>query len=423
MDTEHNSWFSRLLKKAEKVTKTDLTYLFKGGFWITLGQGVSALSGLLLSYAFANFVDPTSFGTYRFVLSITGMLAAITLPGLSTALVRAVVHNEKGVLRYSFIQRMKWGVLASLGALTGAGYYFFVGNNEIAIALLVGALFLPLLDPVQMYSAYLSGKKDFKRTSMFTAIAHISGSLFLLCAIYFTPHFIVLIITYFAGYTLTHGLMLRYVLLQYTEHSEGDSSHKDTLQYGKHLSYINGFYIVSTQLDKILVFHFLGAVELAVYTFASLFPDYVRNMTRTVATVALPKFAERTLGEIKHTIYIRMALFGVFLLFIAGAYALIAPYIFAWFFPFYLSSIPYSQLLALTILGALVTIPNTILRAHKQVKELYTIQMVGSIIQIGFLVVGVIFYGIIGVIVARILARLAQTLFGVLLLRKTLHSH
>ena len=37
----------KLLRKSEKYTKTDMVYLTKGGFWLTLGQIISSTSAFL----------------------------------------------------------------------------------------------------------------------------------------------------------------------------------------------------------------------------------------------------------------------------------------------------------------------------------------------------------------------------------------
>lgn len=408
-----------ILKKSERYTKTDMKYLLGGGFWITFGQLITGISGLILSYAFANLVSPEVFGNYRFILSVVGVLGALTLPGLATSIVRAVALNERGVFAHSLMVRMRWGVLASVIALGIATYYYVVEQNiELALALVVAAIFLPLFEPVQMYSSYLSGKKDFKRTSMYLTLAHLAGTLGVIGTLFYSTELLVLVIAYFVSYTTAHAMMLMFVINKYREVLVLDATHTETIEYGKHLSYINGFYVITTHIDKVLVFYFLGPIDLAIYTFATLFPDYIRNMTRTISTVALPKFAERSMKEIGHTIYARMTLFGVFLLGIAGIYALLAPYLFELLFPQYLASIPYTQLLSLTILGALMSIPNTILRAHKKVKELYTLQISGSVIQIFSLVIGVAFFGIMGAIVARICARLLQAGLGSIYLNK-----
>ncbi len=408
-----------ILKKSERYTKTDMKYLLGGGFWITFGQLITGASGLILSYAFANLIPPEVFGNYRFILSVAGVLGALTLPGLATSVVRAVALNERGVFAYSLMVRMRWGVLASVAALGIAIYYYVVEQHtELALALVVAAVFLPLFEPVQMYSSYLSGKKDFKRTSMYVTLAHIAGTLGVVSALFYSTELLSLVIAYFAFYTAAHAIMLMFVVNKYHEVLVDGATHTDTIEYGKHLSYINGFYVITNHIDKVLVFYFLGPIELAIYTFATLFPDYIRNMTRTISTVALPKFAERSINEIGRTIYARMMLFGVFLLAIAGIYALLAPYIFALLFPQYLASIPYTQLLSLTILGALMSIPNTILKAHKKVRELYTLQITGSVIQICSLVIGIAFFGIMGAIVARIGARILQAGLGSIYLNK-----
>lgn len=213
-----------VLKKTERYTKTDMEYLLSGGFWITLGQGLSAISGLILSYAFANLVPPEVFGNYRFILSIAGILGAFTLPGVATALVRAVALHEKGVLRHTLFVRIYWGTIASGIALIIAGYYLFIEYNpSLAIALVISAVFLPLYDPVQMYSSYLSGKKDFRRTSLYVVIAHLAGSLALLGVVFFTSNLLVLVSAYFASYTIAHALMLFYVVKRYPEVSDANT--------------------------------------------------------------------------------------------------------------------------------------------------------------------------------------------------------
>ena len=58
----------------EKYLKTDLVYLSRGGFWLSIGQGVAMLSGFFLSTAFANLLPKESFGTYKFILSGVAIL-------------------------------------------------------------------------------------------------------------------------------------------------------------------------------------------------------------------------------------------------------------------------------------------------------------------------------------------------------------
>ena len=72
-----------LLRWSEKWTKTDMIYLARGGFWLTLGQVISSLSAFLLAIAFANLLPKETYGEYKYILSIASILAIPTLTGMA----------------------------------------------------------------------------------------------------------------------------------------------------------------------------------------------------------------------------------------------------------------------------------------------------------------------------------------------------
>ncbi|HEX9608834.1 MAG TPA: oligosaccharide flippase family protein, partial [Candidatus Paceibacterota bacterium] len=89
-----------VLRKSERYTKTDMVYLTKGGIWLSISQGVAMVTGLLVAIAFANLLTPETFGTYKFVLSLAGIIGAFSLTGMSTALIRSVANGQEGALEH-----------------------------------------------------------------------------------------------------------------------------------------------------------------------------------------------------------------------------------------------------------------------------------------------------------------------------------
>ena len=78
---------------SEKYIKTDMVYLARSGFWLLFGQGTTLLSVLALSIVFANFLPKETYGTYKYILSLTGIFSIFTLPGMTTALIRATARG------------------------------------------------------------------------------------------------------------------------------------------------------------------------------------------------------------------------------------------------------------------------------------------------------------------------------------------
>ena len=105
------NWFYRFLKRTQKYTGTDNVYLAKGGFWLTLGQVVSMASAFLLAIAFANLLDPVTYGNYKYILSLLGLLGIFTLDGMRTAINQAVARDLEGSFYTGFKTKLKWGLL------------------------------------------------------------------------------------------------------------------------------------------------------------------------------------------------------------------------------------------------------------------------------------------------------------------------
>src|SRR3989344_9596021 len=150
---------SNLLHQSESFFMTDTTYLARGGFWLSLGQGVAMLSGFFISLAFANLFPKESFGNYKFILSVASILGIFTFTGLNTSIIQSVALDFGGALRQGFRVNLKWSIGVFLGGLALSIYYYINSNVVLSFAFLLVGTLLPITTSASLYSAYLMGKK------------------------------------------------------------------------------------------------------------------------------------------------------------------------------------------------------------------------------------------------------------------------
>ena len=406
-----------LLRKSEGFFKTDMVYLVKGSSWLTFSQIIIAIAGLTLSVVFANTLPREVFGTYSFVISIFSILAITTLPGMATAVARSTAKGVNSVFIPAFKTRLYWGLLGSFAAIILGIYYYVNGNIALSMSFIIASVFIPILSPIQMYTAYLTGKKQFKKSGLYTMFARITSVLLIIIVLLLTQNLFLILVAYFVAHTLSH-LIPFLITRSRIKKLEETTSPKQTIMYGKHLSALGAINIIAINIDKVLVFHFLGVAEVALYTFATIIPDQIRNVVKNMSTVAFPKFAEKKLSELSQGIYSKLILFVIFLTITAGLYALVAPLVYKILFPAYTDAVIYSQILSLLIIGSFATIPSTILRAQKRVRPLYLLQSSSAIIQIALLVILIPEFGLIGAVVARVATQLTAAIVSFLLLSR-----
>ena len=395
------------LRWSEKYTKTDMVYLAHGGFWLTLGQVVSSLSTLALAVAFANLVPPETYGAYKYILSIASIFAIFSLPGMNTALARAVAQGHEGLIHSVTRSRVMYSFLGSIVALAGSGYYFLNNNLELSLALLIIAVTLPVFDTFTGYFSYLIGKRRFDLQTKYHALTQTVSVTVLIATLFFTNNLIFILLAYFVPLTLIRGFLYFRIARTISKDEAGVETIKETHTYGKHLTAMQIFGVMSGNIDKILLWKFLGPAQLAIYAFAIAIPEQFKGPLKGMSNIMLPKYAMHASTETrrppKHFWY-KFLLYTSLLAVISLVYIAIAPLLFYTLFPSYTESIFFSQILALSLLTGAQIMPATLLTAQKRTKTQYVLTIVRSVTQLLLFIILIPMFGIMGAILATIVS-------------------
>lgn len=398
------------LRSLEPYAKTDMIYLVKGGFWLGIGQFVSSLSAFLTSIAFANLLSPDAFGIYKYIISINALLLITTLTGMDSAVTQSVARGYEGTLDTGVKEKIKWGVFGTIVSFCIALYYFFQGNMTLAISFSITALFVPFFESYDMYNSLLWGKKLFDVQTKYNVIKKIISFFSVLITILLTKNLYIILGAYLLSTTVPNIFLFYRTEKKYKNNNEIDP---ESIKYGKNLSIINVIGLVVAEIDKILVFQYVGASDLAKYSLAMAPTDQIKGLMKNVNALAMPKFSQKSIHEIKKSLWNKVLLLGISTTFIVFVYIAFAPIFFKLFFPKYLDSIIYSQVLALSLIPVVIAgFLHTILESQKANKELYQYNVYSNVLSLIVLWPLVYFFGLWGAVTAKTLNRIIPLIIG-----------
>lgn len=202
-----------------------------------------------------------------------------------------------------------------------------------------------------------------------------------------------------------------YWSLRYIPRKTGDAYLAESKRYSLFISMMGLIQVPAQYVDQFLLWHFLGPVALATYTIAQGPAKELRIITDNIANIAFPRFARKEAKEHfkentipRRTLQLLFPFACVILL-----YVMSAPLLFKIFFPKYLSSVFYSQLIAVALLLQPRTLADTFLFAHSGVKDRFAINIPDSIIRIGLFAILIPLFGILGAIAATIITEICTT--------------
>ncbi len=404
--------FKAFLRKTEQYTKTDMVYLVGQSGWLFLAQGVVFLSAFLLAWVFANFITPTDYGLYKYVVSFATLATLTSMLGFGISISRYVAQgNEISLPKLTKLQ-IRYGTIGAICLLLVSIYYLVKGNELLATLFAVSAIWVPFYESFGNFQSLLQGKRDFKTQTYLRIAQKIALTVGVIGVIIITNNILYITLSYFAILTLTQFIMYRYTIHKYPGKNDSDTPYKKIISYGKKVSFQSIFYVGANQLDKILLFKFLGPAQLAIYLFAIALPNELQNLAGNINSVAFPKLVNKTTWEFKIAL-IKKILLSVSLLTIpALSYILLAPFIFHTFFPAYIDSILLSQL----YIGTIFFIPANVFWLYFYAIEHQKALWFGTFIVPATFIIGIIFFvplfGLMGTLFAVYLRYIVELSLG-----------
>ncbi|MBP6885667.1 MAG: oligosaccharide flippase family protein [Candidatus Pacebacteria bacterium] len=416
MITRVKGYLRALVVRTQSLTGTDNLYLVRGGFWTGFGQTLGSILSLAQILVFAHYLSPQDYGTYKYLLSIAGMLGFLTLTGMNTAVTQMTASGVQGALPFSVHLQLKWNTAYFIASIIGSLYYLVQGNTVLSFGLFILGISFPISSALNTYGAYLSGKRDFRTASLYNALGTLTYSILLITATILTKNILIIVIAYALG-TLLPGLYFYRRIISASHHPSLSSQMKSQLAtYGGHLSFMNVLATVDQYIDKVLLFQNTGSVQLAVYSLAQAAPERIKSYAKSIAALLLPKMSSRELSTIRPVFYTRI-LQGASLGFLVSiSYWIVAPHLFSFIFPQYLESIAYSRVFMFT---TVFTLPNSyiasIFRGKRMLKPLYISSTVGHSLKIILYLFLGSAWGIWGLVWAALITQVIGTVLNCVL--------
>lgn len=409
-----------LLHWSERYTKTDMVYLASGGFLSLVSQATALGGALALAVMVSHYMPKTSYGEYKYILSIIALLSSFSLNGIGGAVLQSAAQGFDSALQKGFWANLRWSFVIFIGALVSALYYFWAGNVTLAAEILIGGSLSPFIASASLFSPFLAGKKNFVYQTLFSIGDNLIPTGLMIGTVLLTSSPLALVAVYFVSNALAALFFYRRTQIMYAESVQ---KHDEAmLGYSKHLSIMGILGGIAENIDQILLFHFVGVVQLATYNFAIAIPNQMRTPIKNIDAMLQARFVNRSAEEIRSSIQNKIVWYLISTITLAAAYYFIAPLLFKFLFPQYLESVRYSQIYMLWIIALSFDPLNSYLSSRKNLKALYTSTVSYSLSKIVLLVVGVLFWGLLGVIVARVATQAIAVVVNYMLYRNVLRT-
>lgn len=399
-----------------KFLGTDVRYLATGSFWLSLNKITNIVVALLLSVAYARYISKDTYGAYRYIVSFIGMFGIFAVPGMGTTIIRSIARGYAGTFKYAAatIFLFSWGI--SFSCVAAAMYFYLQGVFALSAGFFLAAFLVPFSEGLGAWRSYYTGTKQFQKGMLFSSTTQLlygAGMLGGIVGITLyefsnTAALALLVGIYLAAHAIPNIILTRRVWNMIPSSWPKDP---EAPRYGLHLSISEMPSTIATYVDSLLLFSLLGAESLAVFSFAFAPVEQLKSLLGTAGTVSMPKIAAKTATpEARAALRSSLPkkLFRASLLTAAavGAYIVAAPLLFDILFPQYAQAVPFTQVLALSLILFPLGMFGTALKAEGNMKKIYTFSVGTPVVQILAALILIPLFGVWGAIWARVGERL-----------------
>ncbi len=395
----------RLLRWSERYAKIDMVHLFSANFWLNSSRLISTGLGVLITIAFANLLSPETFGVYKYVIAASGLVATFSMAGIGTAIMRAAAQRKFSVIPSLVRSATFWSIPASIATLGVSVYYFGQGNTELGFAFIFIAVSNALSGGIGTTKGVWHAAGEFKVGTIAGLPKIIVPAVVILLTIVFTENVVFILLAYFLS-NLIFSIGGYWFMLWWFRVKASEEGVPEALKFGKQMTGLGFFQLLSSQIDQLLLFHFVGATPLAIYALALGPVREVQGLLSNFLTILYSKIANKTEAEVHNILPIRMMQLAAISVCAVLFYIAAAPFLFTYLFPQYISAITISQVLALTIVFLPRGIIDTFFTTHGQVGNRVRAILISQVVEFALFLGLIPLFGLWGAVWATLLSEL-----------------
>lgn len=398
----------------------------EGSGWLFLQQVLIAPMSVLTTVLLTHFLSIESYGYYKYILSIYGIIAIFSFSGIYSISTLNMQRGQDNFFALGFKYKKLLRFIPSLISLGVAGYYFYMGNSFLATFFLINIFSYLIVDTYDFYLVALQGRGDYKANMKYATLYYLFSTFPPAITAIFTGNlyliFIVMYLSQGIYRYVTFQLVKKRLRLKLDNLNTHGISQGEIQEFRKEslATTFNGA-LASAQVNAsgVIIFNRLGAADNAIYSIALTFADFVSGMigsTMTKIQLILSRITKR-LGYTRESDQEKRALirglFQKYFWFALGSAllcALLLPVVYKFLFPKYYFSYHYAVVYSISILAVALTPAYQYLYEKRLFKAINIIQILTLALNLALLFFAAMYFGVWGAILVAILMRFVNNL-------------
>jgi O-antigen/teichoic acid export membrane protein len=271
----------------------------------------------------------------------------------------------------------------------------------------VSFLLVSILAPVTLIfilaNTYYTGTKNFKLSAISLNLVQLTQFISVVSIAYLTSDILYSISAFLISTIIANLISIFFILNKYKNYiglnhiDITESALEDAGASKLNVSSIFSGFVY--QLDKLLLFHFVGAAQLAIYSIVLAISDQLRAPFKAVSSIFLPRMSENNTNKSKVLkLFTLMTLFSVIL---TAFLISINPYIFKYIFPKYIDYTYLANAASLIIIFSSGSILMTFLQARKNFEIINNNAILMTILMLALYPIAALYQSLLMFIVFR----------------------
>lgn len=403
-------------------------------FWrdsslLMLANAIVTALGLARTPAMTWLLPKEEVGMLAVAASWLPFLQILSLSGLDSAAYHYVAKGQPWAFAVNLAYRLRWSLLSAAGFLAGAAYWMWLAADPspaLAGLFVIAGLTYPVTIGLSACSGMLGAQERFGSLfwyRIWESLTDFSGFIPLLLSTWWLSQAATF---YGANQLATAVMQVGYSLwlLRLLRRSQAvqpqaaampPAEEREMLRYGKHLTVMNAIGVLQTRTDALLVATFLPLATAADYSIALLAGEQFKRLWIIYLSVRYPPLVRLPAAQRVRRLVAEGTLVWAGFGLTGGLLAILLQ----WLIPILLPPSYRSSLFFIhwLIAGFVVSIPGlvaeTYFRTEQDEKQQYRMRIAAAVAGVALPAAFIGVWGASGVVVARFLAGLTLSVFGV----------